>query len=74
MSVLDPDLFIGVVPFVATAEARSFRGAARQLGVTPSAVSKAISRLETELGVRLLQRTSRSVTLTVEGDAFLARC
>ena len=34
MSVLDPDLFIGVVPFVATAEARSFRGAARQLGVT----------------------------------------
>ena len=74
MSVLDPELFVGVVPFVATAEARSFRGAARQLGVTPSAVSKAISRLEAQLGVRLLQRTSRSVKLTVEGDAFLSRC
>jgi DNA-binding transcriptional LysR family regulator len=74
MSAFDPDLFTGVVPFVATADVRSFRGAAKQLGVTPSAVSKAISRLESELGVKLLSRTSRSVTLTPEGDAFLRRC
>jgi DNA-binding transcriptional LysR family regulator len=47
------DLFNGVVPFVATAEALSFGAAARRLGLTASAVSKAISRLEARLGVRL---------------------
>jgi len=74
MSALSLDLFDGVVSFVATSEARSFGVAAKRLGVTTSAVSKAISRLETDLGVRLLHRTSRSVTLTVEGEAFLLRC
>ena len=65
------DLFSGVVPFVTTAEALSFGAAARKLGLTPSAVSKAITRLETKLGVRLLNRTSRSVSLTDEGHTFL---
>jgi LysR family transcriptional regulator, regulator for bpeEF and oprC len=74
MSTFDPDLFAGIVPFVATADVRSFRAAAKQLGVTPSAVSKSISRLEAELGVKLLSRTSRTVTVTPEGDAFLRRC
>lgn len=62
------DLFAGVVPFVATAEAGSVRGGARLLGVTPSAVSKAIARLEGELGLRLLDRTARRVRLTDEGQ------
>jgi len=71
-SLLDP--FDGVVPFVATAEALSFRKAARALGVTTSAVSKAISKLESEVGVRLLNRSSRCVSLTTDGEAFLASC
>jgi DNA-binding transcriptional LysR family regulator len=74
MKSSDVDLFAGVVPFVTTAELRSFRAAARSLGLTPSAVSKAITRLEAKLGVRLLNRTSRSVSLTDEGQAFLAAC
>lgn len=74
MKSTDVDLFTGVVPFVTTAELQSFRAAARQLGLTPSAVSKAITRLETKLGVRLLNRTSRAVSLTDEGHAFLLAC
>jgi DNA-binding transcriptional LysR family regulator len=63
-----------ILPFVRVAETGSFRGAAARLGVTPAAVSKAVARLEAELGVSLFQRTSRSVTLTPEGAAFLPRC
>lgn len=68
------DHFAGIVPFVRAAEARSFTGAAKRLGLTPSAISKAIAKLEGELGVSLLHRTSRSVTLTPEGAAFYERC
>lgn len=68
------DLFSGVLPFVTAAEARSFRAAARKLGLTPSAVSKAVTRLEARLGLRLLNRTSRAVSLTEEGTAFLRGC
>lgn len=68
------DLFAGILPFVHTAEARSFRKAGERLGVTSAAVSKAVLRLEERLGVKLLARTSRSVALTPEGTAFLARC
>ena len=68
------DLFSGVVPFVIAAEVQSFRDAARKLGLTPSAVSKAITRLEARLGLRLLNRTSRTVSLTEEGEAFLRGC
>lgn len=68
------DLFDGIIPFLATAEARSFGTAAKQLGVGTSAVSKAVARLEAELGVRLLHRTARNVSLTTEGETFLARC
>jgi DNA-binding transcriptional LysR family regulator len=52
---------------------RSFRGAARELGIAPSAVSHAISRLEAGLGVRLLARTTRSVAPTEEGRQLLER-
>jgi len=68
------DPFSGVLLFVTAAEAKSFRGAARKLGLTPSAVSKAITRLEARLGLRLLQRGSRSVSLTDEGATFLRGC
>ena len=64
----------GILAFVRAAEARNFTKAARQLGMTPSGVSKAISRLENQFKVRLLHRTSRSVTLTPEGSAFYERC
>jgi DNA-binding transcriptional LysR family regulator len=59
--------------FAAVAEAASFTEAARRLGVPKSTVSRAISALEAALGVRLLQRTTRSVALTTAGQAFLDR-
>jgi LysR family transcriptional regulator for bpeEF and oprC len=62
------DIFAGVLPLVTVADTGSFRAAARTLGVTPSAVSKAIARLESELGVRLIHRTSRVMKLTAEGE------
>ncbi|MBZ4417313.1 LysR family transcriptional regulator [Myxococcus sp. RHSTA-1-4] len=67
------DLFTGVLPFLHVAEERSFRKAAARLGVTTAAVSKAVRRLEEDLGARLLERTSRQVALTPEGHEFLER-
>jgi DNA-binding transcriptional LysR family regulator len=60
--------------FVQVAETRSFTEAGRLQGVSSSAVGKSIARLEARLGVRLFQRTTRSVTLTSEGALFLERC
>ena len=60
--------------FVKVGERRSFGRAARDLGITPSGVSNAISRLEARLGVRLLARTTRRVGLTEDGAAFFERC
>ncbi|MCR6631739.1 MAG: LysR family transcriptional regulator [Magnetospirillum sp.] len=59
--------------FLVVARLRSFRGAATQLGVTASAVSHAIRGLEERLGVRLLNRTTRSVVPTQAGEQLLAR-
>lgn len=59
--------------FIAVAEGRSFRIAAERLGVTRSAVSQALRRLENTLGVTLVQRTTRSVGLTEAGERLLAR-
>jgi DNA-binding transcriptional LysR family regulator len=53
--------------FVAIADARSFRAAASRLGVTPSALSHAMRQLEERLGMRLLHRTTRSVSVTDAG-------
>ena len=64
----------GIAFFVQAAEARSFSGAGRSLGVSSSAVGKSISRLEERLGVRLFHRSTRSITLTAEGTLFLERC
>jgi DNA-binding transcriptional LysR family regulator len=59
--------------FVAVAEARSFRGAAAKRGVSPSALSEALRRLEMRLNLRLLNRTTRSVTPTDAGQRLLER-
>src|SRR5262245_36822357 len=60
--------------FVKVGERRSFVRAAAELGMGQSGVSNAITRLEDELGVQLLARTTRSVNLTEDGAAFLQRC
>ena len=63
---------IGV--FDRVAESGSFTIAAQRLGMSPSGVSKFISHLEKELGVRLANRTTRKVSLTEEGEHFYERC
>lgn len=62
----------GLMAFWRVAEHRSFSAAAAALEVSPSALSQAIRTLETRLGVRLLNRTTRSVSLTEAGEAYLA--
>ncbi|WP_224363941.1 LysR family transcriptional regulator [Hyalangium versicolor] len=62
------DDFGGISCFVALAETRSFRAAGDRLGVTRSAISQALQRLEDRLGVALVQRTTRSVSLTEAGE------
>jgi DNA-binding transcriptional LysR family regulator len=59
--------------FVAVAEQRSYAKAAIRLGVSRSRLSETVSGLEARLGVRLLNRTTRSVSLTVAGERLLAR-
>lgn len=59
--------------FAAIARLRSFRRAAVELGVSPSALSHTLRGLETRLGVRLLNRTTRSVAPTAAGERLLAR-
>ncbi|CDG83930.1 LysR family transcriptional regulator [Janthinobacterium agaricidamnosum] len=60
--------------FVEVVEWSGFSAAARRLDMTPSAVSKLIGRLETRLGARLLNRTTRQLQTTPEGAAFYAQC
>ncbi|HSC85776.1 MAG TPA: LysR family transcriptional regulator [Polyangiaceae bacterium] len=59
---------------IVSVEAGSFAAAGRKLGVTPSAVSRRVAQLERELGVQLLARTTRSLRLTHDGQAFHDRC
>jgi DNA-binding transcriptional LysR family regulator len=59
--------------FVRVAERGSFAAAAADLGLTPSALSKLVTRIEDRLGVRLLTRTTRKLALTAEGELFVAR-
>jgi DNA-binding transcriptional LysR family regulator len=59
--------------FVAVADLRGFAPAARKLGLSPSGVTRLVAALEDRLGVRLLQRTTRSVTLTDVGTRYLER-
>jgi len=60
-----------LVSFVESASSGSFTAAANRLGVTPAAVGKNVARLEQELAVRLFNRTTRRLSLTAEGHAFL---
>jgi DNA-binding transcriptional LysR family regulator len=60
--------------FLAVVEEGSFTAAGRRLGVTKSYASKLVGRLEDRLGVRLLQRTTRQLTLTEAGRAYFERC
>ncbi|MBY5926433.1 MULTISPECIES: LysR family transcriptional regulator [unclassified Halomonas] len=60
--------------FVRVVDCGSFSAAARQLGATPSAVSRSVSRLEKALGTRLLQRTTRKLRLSESGQAVYLRC
>ena len=63
-----------MVTFLRVAELGSFSAAARQLGMTTSAVSRHVSRLEKELGVQLIQRTTRQLRLTEAGLEAFDRC
>ncbi len=60
--------------FIQVAEAGSFVAAGHRLGISGSAVGKAIARLEEELGVRLFNRSTRSMALTEDGSFFLDTC
>jgi DNA-binding transcriptional LysR family regulator len=63
----------GLEAFLSVAQHRSFRRAAAQLNVTPSAISQAVRALEARVGATLFIRTTRSVGLTEAGERFLAR-
>src|SRR5579864_9085769 len=63
----------GVEVFLSVAQHRSFRRAAAELGVTPSAVSQTVRVLEARIGAALFTRTTRSVGLTEAGERFLSR-
>jgi DNA-binding transcriptional LysR family regulator len=64
----------GIDAFVAAADLGSFTAAAGRLNLTTSAISKSVGRLETRLGCRLFERTTRRLTLSSEGAAFYATC
>ncbi len=66
------DRFSGIDAFVATAKVGSFTIAAQELNMTPSGVAKSVTRLEARVGLKLLHRTTRRLTLTPEGEAYLA--
>lgn len=68
------DSLSGIMAFVQVAETRSFTEAARLMEISSSAVGKSVSRMEERLSVRLFHRSTRSVTLTAEGELFLERC
>ena len=72
MAYIDP--LDGITVFAAVAEAESFSGAARALTLSKAAVSTQIQRLEDRLGARLLNRTTRRVSLTDEGRSYLEHC
>ncbi len=64
---------VNVAAFVKVARLHSFSGAARELGVAPSVVTKRVTQLEKSLGVKLVVRSTRGLALTAAGDRFLPR-
>lgn len=69
-----PDDLLSMAFFVSVVDARSFTGAARELGVSKSVVSARVARLEEKLGARLLHRTTRRIALTADGVRMYERC
>ncbi|MCK1784213.1 LysR family transcriptional regulator, partial [Pseudomonas sp. TNT11] len=68
------DSFQGVITFVVAARSSSFTQAAERLGLSKSAVGKAIARLEERLGTQLFHRTTRRISLTADGEAYFVAC
>ena len=68
------DKFDAMRAFVAVVDAGSFVGAAERLQISKAVVSRLVAELEEFLGVRLLHRTTRKLSLTPEGDTFVGRC
>lgn len=68
------DTITGMRTFVAVAAQKSFTGGAKRLGISTRLASKYVGQLEEKLGAQLLNRTTRSVTLTETGQAYLVRC
>jgi DNA-binding transcriptional LysR family regulator len=66
--------YAGVVAFIAVVHEGSFVRAAERLGIGRSAVSRSVQKLETQLDTRLFLRTTRSTTLTAEGELFFENC
>ena len=66
--------YSGLVAFIAVANEGSFARAADRLGVGRSAVSRSVQRLESQVGTRLFSRTTRSTTITREGEQFYENC
>lgn len=64
----------GITAFVTTAQQGSFTAAAERLGLTKSAVAKSVARLEERLGLKLFQRSTRRLSLTPDGERYLASC
>lgn len=63
-----------LLAFAETVRHTSFAGAAREMGLSASAVAKSVARLEADLGLRLLHRTTRQVSLTADGAELYERC
>ncbi|MFU2317023.1 LysR family transcriptional regulator [Rahnella sp. PCH160] len=66
--------FRSIIHFVTAANVLSFTEAAGQLGISKSAIGKSITLLEKNLGVALFHRTTRKISLTTEGESYLASC
>ncbi len=73
MEQIGLDRLTGLVAFSRAASLGSYTAAARSLGISPSAVSKSVQRLELHLGLKLFSRTTRSLSLTPEGKDLLER-
>ena len=74
MSTETGPLLTGIHTFVTAARCQSFTRAGEELGISKSAVGKAIARLEARLGIALFHRTTRHISLTADGQAYYASC
>jgi DNA-binding transcriptional LysR family regulator len=73
-TIMGKERLSGIYEFVLAAQEGSFTAAGLRLGLTSSAVGKAVTRIEERLGTKLLHRTTRRLSLTAEGEAYLASC